>query len=118
MSGKSKQEPGRFPAGPSSMRAQVLAVMLSGDDMTGMESIFDGRKVTLNTVMRALTRKYGWPIERRDFPTNTADGRAAWASVFCLPEEVVAAALRAGGADWLEGVQAARGARSRRLLRR
>lgn len=118
MSGKNKQEPGRFPSGPSTMRAQVLAVLLSDEDMTGMESIFDGRKVTLNTVIRALTRKYGWPIERRDFPTNTADGRAAWASVFCLPQEVVAAALRAGGADWLEGVAAARGARARRVVRR
>jgi hypothetical protein len=118
MSGKKQQEPGRFPAGPSTMRAQVLAVLLSDQDMTGMESIFDGRKVTLNTVIRALMRKYGWPIERRDFPTNTADGRAAWASVFCLPQDVVDAALRAGGEDWLEGVAAARGARARRLVRR
>lgn len=98
-------EAGRFPAGPASLRAQVLAVLLSADDMTGMESIFDGRKVALNTVIRALVRKYGWPIERRDFPTNTADGRAAWASVYSLPLEVVEAAL-------------ARGARARRVLRR
>lgn len=118
MSAKNRQEPGRFPSGPATMRAQVLAVLLSDQDMTGMESIFDGRKVTLTTVIRALTRKYGWPIERRDFPTNTADGRAAWASVFCLPQDVVDAALRGGGADWLEGVAAARGARARRVIRR
>jgi hypothetical protein len=109
---------GKFPAGPSSMRAQVLAVLLASDDMTGIESIFEQRKVTLNTVVRALMRKYGWPVERRDFPTNTADGRAAWASVFSLPQEVIDAALDAGGRDWLDGVKAARGARSRRAVRR
>lgn len=109
---------GRFPTGPASLRAQVLAVLLASDDMTGVESLFENRKVTLSTVVRALTRKYGWPIERHDFPTNTADGRAAWASVFSLPQETIDAALAAGGADWLDGVRAARGARTRRALRR
>lgn len=118
MSKKNQAAIGKFPAGPSSMRAQVLAVLLASDDMTGVESLFDHRKVTLNTVVRALVRKYGWPIERRDFPTNTEDGRAAWASVFCLSQDVIDAALEAGGRDWLEGVAAARGARSRRALRR
>ena len=113
-----KNRIGKFPTGPGSMRAQVLAVLLASNDMTGVESIFENRKVTLNTVVRALVRKYGWPIERRDFPTNTDDGRAAWASVFCLPQDVIDAALEAGGRDWLDGVRAARGARARRVLRR
>lgn len=111
-------EIGRFPSGPASLRAQVLAVLLSSQDMSGVASAFEGRKVSLTTVVRALTRKYGWPIERRDFPTNTIDGRAAWASVFCLPQEVVDAALDGGGAHWLAGVEAARSARARRPLRR
>ena len=118
MNDKHQAKVGRFPTGPSSMRAQVLAVLLSSDDMTGIESIFENRKVTLNTVVRALTRKYGWPIERHDFPTNTIDGRSAWASVFSLPQEVIDAALDAGGRDWIDGVGAARGARARRMLRR
>ena len=118
MNQKNEAKIGRFPSGPTSMRAQVLAVLLASSDMTGMESIFDHRKITLNTVVRALMRKYGWPVERHDFPTNTADGRAAWATVFSLPQDVIDAALDAGGRDWLEGVQAARGARAGRPLRR
>jgi len=110
--------PGTYPAGAASLRAQVLAVMLSPDDMTGVDSIFEHRKVTLNTVVRALVRKYGWPIERRDFPTNTADGRAAWASVYCLPQDVIDAALAAGGSDWVDDVRAARMARRRGPLTR
>lgn len=111
-------KPGRFPTMGTSLRAETLAVLLSSDDMTGVESLFDHRKITVNTVIRALTRKYGWPIERRDFPTNTADGRAGWASVFCLPQEVIDAALEAGGRDWVAGVRAARAGRSKRTVRR
>ena len=118
MSGNNVEKVGRFPAGPATLRSQVLAVLLASDDMTGMESIFEHRKVTLTTVVRALVRKYGWPIERRDFPTNIDDGRAAWASVFCLPQEVIDAALGAGGQDWLDGVRAARMARARKSVRR
>ena len=110
-------KPPRFPAMSASIRAEVLAVLLASSDMTGVESLFDHRKVSLATVIRALIRKYGWPIERRDFPTNTADGRAAWASVYCIPQDVIDRALDNGGRDWLEGMQAMRKGRARRPLR-
>lgn len=112
------RKPGRFPKGPATIRAEVLAVLLASEDMAGFESIFAHRKTGLFTVIRALTRKYGWPIERRDFPTNTSDGRAAWASVYCLPQEVIDLALEAGGQDWLDAVKAAQAARARRAIRR
>lgn len=105
---------GKFPKVGTSLRAEVLLTLLASDDMTGVESIFAHRKVGLHTVIRALIRKYGWPIERSDFPTNTADGRAAWASVYSLPQEVVAAALGNGGGDWIEAIRAVRTARARR----
>ncbi|MFB9241070.1 hypothetical protein [Massilia antarctica] len=114
---KSSSKTFRYPKMPGTLRADVLAVLLASDDMTGLESIFDQRKQSLSTVIRALIRKYGWPIERRDFPTNTADGRAGWASVYCLPQEVIDTALAGAGRDWLDGVRAARAARSRRPLR-
>jgi hypothetical protein len=104
-------QPGRFPSVGTSLRARTLVVLLSDEDMTGVESLFEHRKITLNTVVRALTRKYGWAVERRDFPTNLADGRAAWASVYSLAPEVVAAALDNGGREWLEAMQAAQAGR-------
>jgi hypothetical protein len=118
MSDDKMQKPGRFPTMSSSLRAETLAVLLSSDDMTGVESLFEHRKIALNTVIRALVRKYGWPIERSDFPTNTADGRAAWASVYSLPREVIDAAMAAGGRDWIDGVRAARSGRAKRSMRR
>lgn len=110
---KSRQ-PGRFPTMGTSLRAETLVVLLSDQDMTGVESLFEHRKIALNTVIRALIRKYGWPVERHDFPTNTADGRGAWASVYSLPAEVVTAALADGGREWVAGVRAARAAKSAR----
>jgi hypothetical protein len=118
MAGGGACKPGRFPKTPGTLRAEVLAVLLASADMTGFESIFAQRKTGLGTVIRALVKKYGWPIERRDFPTNTGDGRAAWASVYCLPQEVIDAALDAGGRDWLDGMKAAQAARARRAVRR
>lgn len=103
--------PGRFPTIGSSLRAETLLVLLDDADMTGVESLYAHRKIALNTVIRALIRKYGWPIERHDFPTNTADGRAAWAAVYSLPAEVVHAALADGGREWMTGMRAARAAR-------
>ena len=101
-------KPGKFPPMTASARAAVLAVLLASEDMTGIESIFENRKIGLSTVIRALVIRYRWPIERRDFPTNTGDGRAGWASTWSLPQEAIDAALDAGGRDWLEGVKAAR----------
>ena len=87
-----------FP-GPRTARGAVLAVLLSNADQTGAEPL-RGR-VTLAAIVRALKRKYRWPIETASFPSNGPDGRATWATVYSLPPEVVAAALEGRGRDWL-----------------
>ena len=88
-----------FP-GPRTARGAVLAILLSNTDQAGAEHL-RGR-VTLAAIIRALKRKYHWPIETTSFPSNAADGRATWATVYSLPTEVIAAALAAGGDDWLK----------------
>jgi hypothetical protein len=92
-----KQSP-IFP-GPRTARGIVLAVLLSNADQAGAEPL-RGR-VTLAAIVRALKRKYHWPIETTSFPSNAADGRATWATVYSLPADVVKAALDARGRDWL-----------------
>ncbi|MCC2971165.1 hypothetical protein [Massilia sp. IC2-476] len=87
-----------FP-GPQTARGAVLAVLLSNEDQLGAEPL-RGR-ITLAAIVRALKRKYHWPIETESFPSNSADGRATWATVYSLPPEVIAKALKAGGSDWL-----------------
>jgi hypothetical protein len=85
----------------------VLAVLLSNADQTGAEPL-QGR-VTLAAIVKTLKRKYHWPIETSSFPANTADGRATWATVYSLPPGVIAAALNAGGREWLERRTVAKG---------
>lgn len=88
-----------FP-GPRTARGAVLAVLLSDSDQAGSEPL-RGR-VTLAAIVRALKRKYHWPIETTSFPSNAADGRATWATVYSLPADVIAAALDDKGRDWLK----------------
>ena len=95
-----------FP-GPRTARGLVLAILLSNTDQAGAEPL-RGR-VTLAAIVRALKRKYHWPIETTSFPSNAADGRATWATVYSLPQNVIDKALERGGRDWL---------RSRRVARR
>lgn len=87
-----------FP-GRRTARGAVLAVLLSNADQAGAEPL-RGR-ITLAAIVRALKRKYHWPIDTTSFPSNAGDGRATWATVYSLPPEVIEAALEAGGADWL-----------------
>lgn len=87
-----------FP-GPRSARGAVLAVLLSNADQAGAAPL-RGR-VTLAAIIRTLKRKYHWPIETSSFPSNAADGRATWATVYSLPPEIIAAAMEAGAGDWL-----------------
>lgn len=82
-------------------RGAVLAVLLSNADQTGTEPL-QGR-TSLAAIVRALKRKYHWPIETTSFPGNTMDGRATWATVYSLAPDVISAAMARGGADWLAG---------------
>jgi len=88
----------RFP-GPLTARAAVLAILLSDRDQTGAEPLQS--HATLPVIIRALKRRYRWPVEVSSFPANAADGRSTWAMVYGLPPAVIAAALDNGGREWL-----------------
>lgn len=104
--------PGKFPKSTTTLRAAVLATMLAGDDVSGMESVFSSGSTKLATVMRALARRYRWPIECREFATNAPGGQTVWVSMYVIPAAVIVSAFAAGAAAWIEEV---RTARSRRL---
>jgi hypothetical protein len=103
--------PGKFPKLTTTLRSDVLATMLAQDDTTGVESVFASGSTKLATVMRALTRRYHWPIARREFATNMADGQVAWVSMYTLPAETIASAFNLGAEAWIAEVRAARSKR-------
>ena len=89
----------RFP-GRRTARGAVLAVLLSNADQLTAEPL-RGR-TALATIIKALKRKYHWPIETTSFPSNASDGRATWATVYSLSPAVIAAGMDAGGSEWME----------------
>jgi hypothetical protein len=114
MAGREDSKPGKLPKLTTTLRAEVLATMLAQDDMTGVESVFSYGSTKLATVMRALTRRYRWPIERQEYATNMADGTVAWVSMYTLPAEAIASAFELGAGAWIAEVRAARLKRLRR----
>jgi hypothetical protein len=112
MAGHDDSKPGKFPKLTTTLRAEVLATMLASDDMAGVESVFSSGSTKLATVMRALTRRYHWPIKRQEYATNMSDGKVAWVSMYTLPAQAVADAFALGAETWVAEVRAAR---SRRL---
>jgi hypothetical protein len=112
MAGHDDPKPGKLPKLTTTLRAEVLATMLAGDDMAGVESVFASGSIKLATVIRALTRRYRWPIECREFATNAAGGRVVWVSMYAIPATAIASAFAAGAESWIEEVRIAR---SRRL---
>ena len=103
-------KPPKAPAfpGPLTARGAVLAVLLSDTDQAGSPPL-QGR-TSLAAIIKSLKRKYHWPVETSSFPSNGADGRATWATVYSLPPAVVERALARGGHEWLERRAAAKGA--------
>lgn len=100
--------PGKFPKLTTTLRAEALATLLAGEDASGTARVFANGSTKLATVMRALTRRYRWPIERKEFATNMPDGRGAWVSTYALPATTIARAFEVGAEAWIEEVRAAR----------
>ena len=97
----------KFP-GPLTARGAVLAVLLSDQDQTGAPPL-QGH-TSLAAIVKTLKRKYHWPVEISSFPSNGADGRATWATVYSLPPAVVDKAMQNGGLEWMERRAAAKAA--------
>jgi hypothetical protein len=99
---------GTLPKRVNTVLAAVLAGMLESKKCTGMESVFKQHTTRLSHHIYALTRYYGWHIERRDMAAGTSDGRVVHITTYWLPQETIAKAFEAGAREWIASVNAAR----------
>lgn len=100
--------PGQLPPRKNTVTAAVLAALLEGDVLTGMDAVFGQHTTRLSDVVFRLSKHYGWAIERSDIATGTKDGRVAWITAYWLRQATIAAAFKAGTRPWIDGVKTAR----------
>jgi hypothetical protein len=100
--------PGAYPVRRATVTAEVLARLLAGERLTGLEAVTSASTTRLSAVVHYLHTDYGWRIERTDKATGCRDGRVAFVSVYWLAPEVIALAVAAGAGGWCSEVRAAR----------
>lgn len=105
---KRDYSPGAFPKRHGTVQAAVLAALLKQNTLTGMDSVFKQHTTRLGAIVHALSKQYGWHIERHDVATGTSDGRIAWISAYWLPQATIAKAFQMGAHTWIGEVHTAR----------
>lgn len=90
--------------------AHVLAHMLDGHHVTGMEAVFGMSSTRLAHHVHALGKVHGWFVERRDKVVGCNDGRVQTISEYWLSPDVIEAAMAQGARAWISEVRKARAA--------
>ena len=100
--------PGTLPHKRGSASAEVLARLLAGERLTGLEALDCASTMRLAAVVDYLQAKYGWNIERTEKAAGCRDGRVVRISVYWLAPEVIKLAMAAGAMAWCVEVRTAR----------
>jgi hypothetical protein len=98
---------GNLPKRINTVTAGVLAELLEGHAITGMDAVFRQCTTRAAAVILYLKSEYGWTFEHRDIATGTTDGRVAWVRAYWLSNATRAAAFADGARDWIDEVRAA-----------
>jgi hypothetical protein len=101
---------GAFPKRRDTLRAEVLADLLTGEEPTAMQAVRSFSTTRLADHVFAL-REMGWPIETGELTMDTKDGRVAKVAAYKLSAAVIAAARSVGAAEFCSSVRTARQAR-------
>lgn len=99
---------GKLPAKLGTVTAEVLARLLAGEKLTGLDGVYAASTTRLSAVTHYLITEYGWRIEATDKATGCKDGRVAWVSEYALSAATRAAAMESGAAEWCASVRRAR----------
>lgn len=99
---------GLFPKRRDTVRAEVLARFISGEEMTSMTAVFDASTTRLASQVHMLRTSYHWAIESVEQVVSTNDGRTAEVSAYRLSSQLAMKARAQGGAEYCAIVTAAR----------
>jgi hypothetical protein len=96
---------GSLPMRRATVIADVLARLLAGERLTGLDAVTAASTTRLAAVMCNLKTDYGWRIERADKASGCCDGRVAKVRVYWLAPDVIAEAFASGAAAWCAEVR-------------
>jgi hypothetical protein len=102
---------GKFPTRRNTVRAQVLADLLSSEEVTTIEGVFESSTTRIPAVINVLGDLYVWQIDRHDVSVGTKDGRTPEVRVYYLRQSIIRAAFEAGAAQFIKDVREQRKAR-------
>lgn len=99
---------GTFPVRQNTVTAEVLARLISGENLTGMDAVYCASTTRLAAVVDYLEKCYGWVIDRIDVDVGTKDGRIAVIRTYFLPRATIRRAFDAGALKFCRAVTSER----------
>lgn len=99
---------GSFPVRHNTVTAEVLARLISGESLTGMDAVFCASTTRLAAVIDYLEKCYGWLIDRVDVDVGTKDGRIAVIRTYFLQRATIRRAFDAGALKFCRSVSSER----------
>ena len=97
-----------FPPKVAGVTAEVLARLLRGERLTGLDAVTESSTTRLAAVIGYLGKAYSWTIDREDKAAGCCDGRLAYITEYWLGDEAIVRSMKAGAAAWCAVVWQAR----------
>ena len=99
---------GRLPIKQNTVTADVLARLLAGQRLNGLDTVYKTSTTRLGAVVFCLANKYSWKIQSVVKTAGCSDGRVAWVSEYFMSAETISSAMAVGVGKWCIEVRAAR----------
>ena len=101
---------GSFPTSHNTVVAEVLRRLLSSENLTSIDAVFDCSTTRLSAVIHHLAGKYSWAIDHFDKDVGTNDGRVTSIRAYFLPRHAIQRAFETGATEFCKSVKVARAA--------
>jgi hypothetical protein len=102
---------GAFPTRHNTVTAEVLARLVGGENLTGLDAVYSASTTRLAAVVDYLGQAYGWTIDRVDIDVGCNDGRVAVVRAYYLSRVTIRRAFDAGALSFCHSVKDARAKR-------
>lgn len=99
---------GSFPIRRNTVTAEVLYLLLNGENLTGMDAVFSASTTRLAAFINYLGKKYNWTIDRADVDVGTNDGRMVTIRDYYLPRATIRRAFDSDALEFCRSVKEAR----------